>query len=427
MRPVLLGRPKGDETMPIIVGGNIIEGSEPPEFSAAGVPADGTDEIQTITIGGTPETASTFRLAYEGFTTAPIVWHATTGTLIAHVDAALEALPNIGTAGVTTADVNLSSGVGTFTVTFNGDNGKKNVALMVGSAFLQSTGVASTGTVSVATTTPGVDATSRGTATGSEYTNATTGVRYVNTGTPQAPTWTTVSDTLGTSLLGSVTPGTVSANKALVVDGSKMLNEFNVTGAVTVDGLVADTHSIATPTSAIRLLKSELTVTGAVSGMGTNSAAGVRGLLTLAAAANATSGFYYGTQGKLVADSATIAVGAGHVAGVYAQLSAASGTVTSGHVAAVIADVQTPPSTGALLVDCIYAEQVTGTAINSILKAVAFATYAFDLSSYGNTAFAPAAGTGAGSAGAATGVASRVLKVMIDGAAAFIPLFTANT
>ncbi len=176
--------------MPIIVGGKIIEGSEPEEFSGAGTPSAGTDEIQTITIGGTPETASTFVLTYEGWATAPIVWSATNNTLRDHVDAALEALPNIGTAGVTTAVGTMTSGVGTLTVTFTGDNGKKNVALMTGGSFLQSDGTASTGTVAVATTTPGVDATGRGATKGAEYTDTTAGVTYTNTSaTPNAPTW----------------------------------------------------------------------------------------------------------------------------------------------------------------------------------------------------------------------------------------------
>ena len=419
--------------MSIIVGGNVIEGSEPAEFSGAGVPAAGTDEVQTITIGGTPEVASTFTLTFDGWTTGKITWSSVTNTLIANILAALVALPNIAAGEVVVADGSSSNGVGTFTVTFAVGLGKIDVSLMTAGAFLQSDGTASaSGTVVVATTTPGVTATGRGAAVGTEYTNVTTGVRYVNTGTAAAPTWTTVSDTLGTSYLGSVTPGTVLASKALVVDSNKMLNELNVTGAITFDGLLADTHSIATPTAAIRLVKGELTVTGAISGLGTNPAVGVRGLLTLAAAANATSGFYYGTQGKLVADSATVAIGSNHAAGVYAQASFASGTVTSGHVAALIADVQTPPSTGGANVDAIYAEQVTGTKINSAFKAIVNSTYAFDLDTTGAGAgatCAPAAGSGgAGSAGyaAGAGIPTRVLKVLIDGAVAYIPLYSTN-
>ena len=178
--------------MPIIVGGTIIEGAEPPEFSGATGPVAGTDEIQTITIGGTPETGSTFLLTYDGWA-APVAWIATSATLVSRIDAALEALPNIGTAGVTTADGTSTNGVGTFTVTFVAQNGKLNQSLIVGSAFLQSTGVASTGTVAVATTTPGVDATGRGAPKGTHYTDSAAGIDYVNTGTALAPTWTAIS------------------------------------------------------------------------------------------------------------------------------------------------------------------------------------------------------------------------------------------
>jgi hypothetical protein len=171
---------------------NVMPGFEPEEISGAAGPVAGTDEIQTITIGGTPETGSTFTLTYDGYA-ASVAWIATSATLVSRIDAALEALPNIGTAGVTTADGTSTNGVGTFTVTFTGVNGKLDVALMVGSAFLQSTGVASTGTVSVATTTPGVTATARGSAKGAKYTDTAAGVEYVNTGTTTAPTWVAVS------------------------------------------------------------------------------------------------------------------------------------------------------------------------------------------------------------------------------------------
>ena len=61
--------------MPIIVGGTVIEGAEPAEFSGAAGPVAGTDEIQTITIGGTPETGSTFKLTYDGWVTS-VAWSA---------------------------------------------------------------------------------------------------------------------------------------------------------------------------------------------------------------------------------------------------------------------------------------------------------------------------------------------------------------
>lgn len=178
--------------MPVIVGGNIIEGGPPQSISGDGAPADGTDEIQTITIGGTPETGSTFKLTYDGWV-APVAWSAVSSTLVSRIDAALEALPNVGTGGVTTADGTSTNGIGTFTVTFVGANGKTNVALIVGSEFKKSDGTASDGTVAVATTTPGVTATGRGAAPGTRYNDYTNGVDYTNTGTAIAPTWTAVS------------------------------------------------------------------------------------------------------------------------------------------------------------------------------------------------------------------------------------------
>lgn len=151
----------------------------------AGVPGDGTDEVQTITFGGTP-TGGTFKLKFGPFRTAAISWSATNNTLRDNVDAALEALPNIGTGGVTTAVGTMTAGIGTLTVTFAGALGKKAVALMtVDNNSL--TGTAPT--VAVTETTPGVSATHRGAPTGAVLLDTTNGISYQNTGTAAAPTW----------------------------------------------------------------------------------------------------------------------------------------------------------------------------------------------------------------------------------------------
>lgn len=166
----------------------IIDGAKK-NLETAGAPSAGTDEIQTITIGGTP-TSGTFTLTFDGHTTAPITWSATNNTLIANVDAALGALANIGgAANVTTADATLSSGIGTFTVTFVAARGKMAVALMTAD---YSALVGTNPTVAVAETTPGVTASFRGSPKGATLTDTTNGVAYVNTGTAAAPTWTKV-------------------------------------------------------------------------------------------------------------------------------------------------------------------------------------------------------------------------------------------
>lgn len=154
----------------------------------AGAPVAGTDEVQTITFGGTP-TGGTFQLTFMGQTTAAIAWSATNATLVANIDAALEALGGIGASGVTTAVGTMTAGIGTITVTFVGALGKKAWSVMtVASNVL--TGTAPT--IAVARTTPGVDATFRGAAIGAMVVDSTTGKWYSNTGTAQAPTWTVV-------------------------------------------------------------------------------------------------------------------------------------------------------------------------------------------------------------------------------------------
>lgn len=151
----------------------------------AGAPVNGTNEVQTITFDAT---GGTFRLAFDGYTTADIAWSATNATLVANIDAALEALPNIGTGGVTTAVGTMTAGVGTITVTFGGNNAHKNVAgITVANNSLTGNAVCT-----VATTTPGVDATFRNAPVGALLQDTTNGIAYINTGTPLNPTWTKV-------------------------------------------------------------------------------------------------------------------------------------------------------------------------------------------------------------------------------------------
>lgn len=171
--------------MPIITGGQVMPGLT---GTSAGVPGAGTNAVQTLTIGGTP-TGGTFRITFGAFTTAAITWTATDATLISNIDAALEALPNIGTGGVTTADTTMTSGIGDATLTFAGTNtAKRVIELLVATSSLTGTNP----TVVIAETTPGVNATGFGMPPGSMVTDITNGKVYVNTGTAAAPAWTVV-------------------------------------------------------------------------------------------------------------------------------------------------------------------------------------------------------------------------------------------
>lgn len=172
--------------MPVISGGKVIEGAGlGSPILNEGAPVAGTDEVQTLTIGGTP-TGGTFRLALGGtLITGAIAWSATNATLLANIDAALEAI--LGTGSVTTAAGTLTAGIGTITITFTGAYGKMAVpTLTVYDNSL--TGTAPT--LAVAETTPGVNATGRGAPKGAKLIDVTNGVDYVQTGTTTAPTWT---------------------------------------------------------------------------------------------------------------------------------------------------------------------------------------------------------------------------------------------
>jgi hypothetical protein len=171
----------------VITGGTIIEGSLS-GYTSAGAPVAGTSEVQTITFGGTP-TGGTFKLRFDGFTTAAITWSATNNTLRDNVDAALEALPNIGTGGVTTAVGTMTAGIGTLTVTFAGNLAKKAVATIT---VTDNSLTGTSPTVAVVETTPGVDAAGRGAAPGATLVDTTNGVAYINTGTALSPTWTKI-------------------------------------------------------------------------------------------------------------------------------------------------------------------------------------------------------------------------------------------
>jgi hypothetical protein len=136
----------------------VIEGAQSRSggLQNAGAPAAGTDEVQTLTIGGTP-TGGTFRLSYDGRKTTDIPWANVNATLIASIDAALEALPNLGAGAVVTAVGSMTAGIGTATITFSGTTTAKKSHPTILVERNDLTGTAPT--VAVAETTPGVDRT----------------------------------------------------------------------------------------------------------------------------------------------------------------------------------------------------------------------------------------------------------------------------
>ena len=154
----------------------------------AGTPGAGTSEVQTLTIGGTP-TGGTFKLSYDGNITAPITWVGVNITLIANIQAALDALGAIGSGNTLVAAGTITAGVGTITITFQAGLAVLDVPLM---AVAANNMTGTSPTAAIATTTPGVTAAMRGAAKGVVLVDTTTGILYVNTGTPAAPAFSKV-------------------------------------------------------------------------------------------------------------------------------------------------------------------------------------------------------------------------------------------
>jgi len=167
----------------------IIEGVNGAPLLNPGVPVAGTDEVETLTIGGTP-TAGSFKLAFEGFTTGDIAWSSTNATLLANINAALQALASIGASGVVATAGTLTAGIGTILLTFGANRTRQKIENPITVAANNLTGTAPT--LGNAVTTPGVTATARGAAKGHILEDTTNGKLYINTGTPNAPSWTVV-------------------------------------------------------------------------------------------------------------------------------------------------------------------------------------------------------------------------------------------
>jgi predicted acyl esterase len=100
---------------------------------------NGTNEVQQVTVTAT---GGTYSLTYSSQTTSALAFNATP----AQIDAALEALSNIGSGGVAVA----SPSAGTYNVTFTGALARTNVAEMTANDI-----DLTSGTASVSTTTEG--------------------------------------------------------------------------------------------------------------------------------------------------------------------------------------------------------------------------------------------------------------------------------
>lgn len=155
-------------------------------YAYAGAPVNGTNEVDTITVQ-TSTSALVFTLTVaSGRTTAPITWSATNATLLARIDAAVEALSAVGVGGVTTAEGSLTAGIGTITLTFVGKNAAQNFPALTLTEVSRTGGTAAT----ISTTTAGVAGTFTNAKAGDLLEDTSGGELYQNISTTAgAPNW----------------------------------------------------------------------------------------------------------------------------------------------------------------------------------------------------------------------------------------------
>ncbi len=188
----------------------------------------------------------------------------------------------------------------------------------------------------------------------------------------------------------------------------------------TLSNLVAGTLAVsgkltAAYTGTAAAASTHRAITGAATtytSMTSGNLVGVRGSITMGGACSSTA-YLYGAQGKAITGANTFSGTA--LAGVYGQIDVSSGTISSGHVAAIQANIYGANS-GTIPMEGLYIEHAGGAVINSLIQMFGKSTYVFDISSNTHTNVSTT-----GTPGAVTG-GTGWIKCYIDGAVRYIPL-----
>lgn len=280
----------------------------------AGAPVAGTNAVHTLTIGGTP-TGGTFTLKgpWGGYTNA-ITWSATNATLLANIQAALDAM--FGAGNTVASAGTLTAGIGTVLITFQAALGVMVVpAMAAGANNLTGTNP----TIAVAVTTPGVAATGRGAPKGAALVNTSTGDRYINAGTTTAPNWVREQSA------GTQTMVIAKVALAAVDTGGGVFSWLNPeAGAIIVKRVILD---VTTPSSGACSVS-----VGSTAVSGTTSSANLLDTQSVAAAGQLDNVDNHGTNGKA---KQKVAAGAWVTASVASGASA--GLVGSAYIEYILA------------------------------------------------------------------------------------------
>lgn len=172
-----------------------------------GAPSDGQDEVQTVTLDGSP-TGGNYRLSFRDHVTAEIAHDASSGD----VQSALEALGAVGSGNV---GVSGSAG-GPYTVTFQGTLAKLALPLLV----LAYNNLEGDGDedVTIAEDTTGQTASYRGSPKGTPLVDTTNGKLYYNAGTALEPVWNEVPE-VGTAEIADDALSADTAGRKKIQDG----------------------------------------------------------------------------------------------------------------------------------------------------------------------------------------------------------------
>lgn len=224
-------------------------------------------------------------------------------------------------------------------------------------------------------------------------------------------------------------PSDAAKTKVVMANGAVVAGNIAVytDTAGTVDDNLAGLNTVANASATPGTVRS---LTGAIASsavtMTSGNLVGVRGSVTCV---GASGGFLYGAQGKVIA-SGTLS-GSSWSAGVFGQLDISAATVNAGQMAAIWGDYGTSSGTMTDVTGLrgVAMTNTTAAVLNAQDYRYGNATYLLELAGAGGTLnYYAAAGTSAGSAGdAAHCAAQQVIKIEINGVAAYIPVFTQNT
>lgn len=166
---------------------------------------------------------------------------------------------------------------------------------------------------------------------------------------------------------------------------------------------------------------SKITLTPATTVTAANGLNAFRGEVNITAGKTLGDGsgsYVTGVYGRVNFNTATVNIGSGDLAAVYAKFDMGStSTLTSGHIAPLQSNIVNPPSGAGTTTDLIYAESASGTKIKSILAGYAAANYAMDLTDVGTSQFLPAISS--------TTLNGLNIKVLLNGTAYYIKTGTA--